>query len=268
MPQLRAHNEVWCDMGSADVASEVGAEGVRQLKPYYQDDWATIYHGDCRDVLPVLADVGLVLTSPPYNLRGDGNNPKGTYFDLNYADHGDDMPHADYVAWQHKILRMCWNTLTDDGAIFYNHKPRVGGPVVRLPLELVPPGLLLRQVVVWDRLSGLNRQNTYYVPAHEWVLILAREAWRTTTRSVDDVWRIPYETGSEHPAPFPLKLATTAIGTTSANLIVDPFAGSGTTLRAAKDLGRRSIGIELSERYCEIAAKRLSQEVLDFGGAA
>ena len=76
------------------------------------------------------------------------------------------------------------------------------------------------------------------------------------------------ETGAEHPAPFPLKLATRAISSTSAQLVVDPFAGSGTTLRAAKDLGRRSIGIELDERYCEIAAKRMGQEVLDFGGAA
>ena len=237
-------------------------------EPYYQDEHVTLYHARCEDVLPSMWGFGLVLTSPPYNLRGDGNNPGGTYMDLKYRSHGDDMPHDEYVAWQQDVLRMCWGALTDDGAIFYNHKPRVGGDEVRLPLELVPDGMPVRQVVVWDRGSGFNRQFSYFVPAHEWVLVVAKPAWRSTTRSVDDVWRIPFETGGEHPAPFPLSLATLAIGSTSANAVLDPFAGSGTTLVAAKSLGRYSVGIELDERYCEIAAKRLSQGVLDFGGAA
>ncbi len=63
-------------------------------------------------------------------------------------------------------------------------------------------------------------------------------------------------------APFPLKLARLAVNTTDAEVVLDPFMGSGTTLRAAKDCGRRAIGIEMDERYCEIAAKRMGQEVL------
>ena len=234
-------------------------------EPYYSDDHVTIYHGDCRDVLPNLFDIGLVLTSPPYNLNGDGNRSGGTYFRSlsdGYESYGDDMPHNEYVAWQQSVLHDCWDVLTTDGAIFYNHKPRVGGDRVRLPLDLVPDDMPIRQVIVWDRGSGFNRQFTYYVPAHEWVLLIARPEFRTNTRSVDDVWRIPFETGGEHPAPFPLSLALRAIGTTDAKLILDPFMGSGTTLRAAKDLGRKAIGIDLSERYCEIAAKRCAQEVL------
>jgi modification methylase len=78
------------------------------------------------------------------------------------------------------------------------------------------------------------------------------------------VWRFPPETGNEHPAPFPKELATRCIGPTDAQIILDPFMGSGTTLRAAKDLGRKAIGIEIEERYAEIAARRLSQEVLPF----
>ncbi len=236
------------------------------MAPYYQDDRCTIYHGDCREILPELSGVGQVLTSPPYNLSGDGNKSAGTYFanlGKGYASYADDMPHAEYVAWQQETLHLLWSTLTDDGAIYYNHKPRVGGERVRLPLELVPDDLPIRQVIIWDRLSGFNRQKTYYVPAHEWVLLIAKPAFRTNTRSVDDVWRIPFETDTEHPAPFPLALASRAIGSTDARLILDPFMGSGTTLRAAKDHGRKAIGIELDERYCEIAARRLSQEVLD-----
>jgi site-specific DNA-methyltransferase (adenine-specific) len=240
------------------------------MTPYYQDDHVTIYHARCEDVLPSLSDVGMVLTSPPYNLNGDGNKSGGTYFRnlaSGYVDHSDDMPHGEYVAWQHKVLSLCWAALADDGAIYYQHKPRVGGNEVRLPLEL-NPGLPLRQIIVWDRGSGFNRQFTYYVPRHEWIMVLAKPAFRINSKDVDDLWRIPPETGTEHPAPFPLKLASTAINTTNAQLIVDPFMGSGTTLRAAKDLGRKAIGIELSERYCEIAANRMGQEVLDFGGVA
>jgi modification methylase len=232
------------------------------VQPYYQDDYVTLYHGRCEDVLPTLSGVGLVLTSPPYNLGGESS--AGTYFRnlaSGYAEHDDAMPHAEYVAWQHEVVRLCWNTLADDGAIFYNHKPRVGGDRVRLPLELVPDDLPVRQVVVWDRGSGFNRQRTYYVPTHEWVLIVAKPAWRTNTRSIDDVWRIPFETGGEHPAPFPLRLASRAVESTDAALVVDPFAGSGTSLLAARKAGRRAVGIELSERYCEIAAKRLAQGV-------
>ena len=239
------------------------------MKPYYEDDYVTLYHGRCEDVLPSLSLVDLVVTSPPYN-KG-GSDSAGTYFKAlqdGYGDHDDNMPHAEYVAWQQSIVASLWERLTDSGAIFYNHKPHAKGNVVTLPTELVPADIPIRQVITWDRGSGFVRQFTHFVPAYEWVLLLAKPAFRLTTRSVDDVWRIPFDTGSEHPAPFPLKLATTAIGSTAAATVLDPFAGSGTTLRAAKDLGRKAIGVELNERFCEIAAKRLGQEVLDFGGAA
>ena len=89
-----------------------------------------------------------------------------------------------------------------------------------------------------------------------------------------NVWRIqPEPRGPEtghHPAPFPTTLADRCIrlSTWPGETVLDPFMGSGSTLRAAKDLGRKAIGIELSERYCEIAAKRMGQEVLDFGAAS
>jgi modification methylase len=235
------------------------------MTPYYEDDAVTIYHGDNREILPLLTGIGLVVTSPPYNLNGDGNVSAGTAFRNlgdGYASYSDDMPHDLYVGWQRHTLRLLWATLADDGAIYYNHKVRVGGDRCKFPHELVPADLPIRQQIVWDRGSGFNRQFTYYVPRHELILLIAKPAFRTNTRSVDDVWTIPFETGGEHPAPFPLKLARLAVNTTDAEVVLDPFMGSGTTLRAAKDCGRRAIGIEMDERYCEIAAKRMGQEVL------
>ena len=250
------------------------------MKPYYDQDGITIYHGDCLDVLPGVADVGLIVTSPPYNLSGDGpadsllfrhdgHNPNGAYFrnlKKGYGNHTDAMPHEAYRNWQRSVLTLCWTALTGDGAIFYNHKPRVGGPSVRLPFDLIPDHVPLRQIITWDRGSGFNRQFTYFVPTYEWLLLLAKPAFRINTRSANDLWRIPFETGSEHPAPFPLSLAKQAIGSTNAALVMDPFMGSGTTLRAAKDLGRKAIGIELEERYCELAVQRLGQGVLALDG--
>lgn len=234
------------------------------VDPYYQDEHVTLYNGRCEDVLPQLANVGLVLTSPPYNLSEGGRRVRGSEWkelDGGYATYDDDMPHDEYVAWQRTVLGLCWDTLTEDGAIYYNHKPVLRDGIARLPTEL-NPDLPLRQIVTWDRGSGFTRSPTYYVPRYEWVLIMAKPAFRITTLNVDDVWRIPFETGSPHPAPFPLKLASTAINSTSAEVVLDPFAGSGTTLRAAKDAGRRAIGIELDRAYCDLAVQRLAQGVL------
>lgn len=232
------------------------------MTPYYADDAVTIYHGDVEEVLADL-DItpGLVLTSPPYNLGG-ARGTEWSPLEDGYDGHHDDMPHGDYVAWQHRVIGRCWQLLADDGAIYYQHKPIARGNETRLPFELIPPGIPVRQVITWDRGSGFQRTHVHYVPRYEWILVCARPAFRITTLDVFDLWQIPPDQNNRHPAPFPLKLARQAIGTTSADLVLDPYAGSGTTLRAAKDLGRHAVGIEQSERYCEIAARRCAQEVL------
>ena len=84
---------------------------------------------------------------------------------------------------------------------------------------------------------------------------------------VGDVWEEHQETNNPHPAPFPIGLPARAIETTAPALTLDPFMGSGTVLRSAKNAGRRAIGIEIEERYCEIAAKRLAQEALPLSEA-
>lgn len=254
--------------------------------PYYSDELVALYHGDCLDLLPSLSNVGVVITSPPYNLGVTTGGGFGHYRDgqtrggqgkwggtdrngIDYSDHDDAMPYEVYEAWQRDVLRACWSTLSETGAIFYNHKPRVQASTLWLPLAL-NPGLPLRQIIVWARAGGMNYAPTHYVPTHEWIMVLAKPGFRLKSKAASglgDVWRISQESNPDHPAPFPLSLPAGVIETTAPSLVLDPFSGSGTTLRAAKDAGVRAIGIEKSERYCELAAKRLAQDTL-FGGVA
>lgn len=248
--------------------------------PYFSDGQSVIFHGDALDLLPRLSlSVDLVFTSPRYNL---GTNPGGQFGHwkdgqnsggntkwkgtaggggIDYDDGHDDDPPAVYQAWQQMALALLWESLSDTGAIFYNHRPRVQRDGLWSPLSL-NPGLPVRQVIVWDRGSGLNYTPTGYVPMHEWIIVLAKQGWRLKSKAASgagDVWRIPFETGNPHPAPFPVELPARAIDTTGAASVLDPFMGSGSTLVAASDAGVPSIGIDKSERYCEMAAKRLTE---------
>ena len=240
--------------------------------PYYQDDHVILYHGSCDELLPGIANIDLVFTSPPYNLGTCNGGQSGLHAkslaakDLagGYGTHSDAMPQSDYDEWQKKIVSLCWSALSDTGAIFYNHKPRVQGGIAMLPTQY-GEGLPIRQVITWDRGTGMNFSDSFFLPKSEWIVIWAKPLWRLADRKkceLGDVWRVRPEQDTLHPAPFPLALPTLAINATSAQIVLDPFAGSGTTLRAAKDLGRKAIGIEIDEQFCEIAAKRLQQEVL------
>lgn len=259
--------------------------------PYYSDDYVTLYHGDALEIMPSLGDFDLVLTSPRYNKgetpwavlghwkpgNASGSGGRGAWRSgvhggsgADYDEVDDSTPWPEYVEEQHRAVRMMWERLTDVGAIFYQHQARTIGTRLWRPDELIPPELTIRGEVIWARGSGFNATGVTYLPTCERILVVAREGWRLPKghRGAHDVWTIRPETNTEHPAPFPLRLAARAINTTEASTVLDPFAGSGTTLMAAKAAGVRATGIELSERYCEIAARRLSQEVLDFGGAA
>lgn len=259
-------------------------EGGLMTDVYYEDELVTLYCADNAMILPTLSDIGLVITSPPYNLSmGLDGVPVEAMHDRRsqsrsgnaanrltngYVEHEDAMSWADYTEWQHTVLNQCWDALRDDGAIFYNHKPRSQAGRYQMPFVFVPYGLTLRQVIIWNRVEkGQAYTENAYVPACEWLLLLAKSQFRLKSRShsaASDVWDVhPERDGRGHPCPFPIGIPARAIDTTIINgPVLDPFAGIGTTLRAAKDAGVPSIGIEKSERYCEIAARRLAQEVL------
>ena len=224
-------------MGESGGANHETGE---QLKPYYQDNHCTIYHGDCREILPTLDPVDIVLTDPPYGVG------------------------IDYGAFKD----------TPDN-------------VRALVSEIIPQCISLSKRTV---LTCATRQIHFYPPP-TWIL-----AWINRAGSYSNPWgftcwqpilvygKCPFlaeckggradiidhsETAerNSHPCPKPERFWRKLLGRCSfSGVVLDPFMGSGTTLRAAKDLQRKAIGIEIEEKYCEIAVKRLRQEVLPLVG--
>ena len=196
---------------------------TKKPTPYYDHAGITIYHGDCRDILPHLPKVDLVLTDPPYGMR------KADW----------DMEVVPWWDWVPQV-------------------PTAAFCGVRGLFDLPRPDW----IGAWVRAGSVQR-NGSLGGFNNWEPI----AFYRLSRLVNDVISCPNDGGkTEHPTEKPLRLILRLLGIMPPGLVLDPFMGSGTTLRAAKDLGRKAIGIEIEERYCEIAAKRLQQEVFDFGG--
>lgn len=245
------------------------------MTPYYSDDLVTLYRADCRDVLPELAaeTFDLIFTSPPYNqgISPSGGSDRqqwyapskggvGAKFRAGYGDYDDAMPPEEYVLWQRDTLDALWGLTSKRGAIFYNHKPRIVHKRYWTPFEL-NPGLPLRQVIVWARGGGMGMGDAHWAVSHEWLMVFAKPDWRLRDRGASaagDVWLIGFDHEDYgHPAPFPVALPYRAMRDTPHGTVLDPFAGTGSTLVAAKQHGRQAVGIELSERWAEVAANRL-----------
>jgi modification methylase len=227
-----------------------------------------VHCGDCitlMDKMPA-ASVGLIVTSPPYNLRNSTGNgmkhdPSGMWqtakLTEGYDQHDDAMPHDQYVKWQRECLNSMMRVLREDGAIFYNHKWRVQDGLLQDRSDIVK-GFPVRQIIIWQR-GGLNFNDGYFLPSYEVIYLIAKPDFKLVpgANSIGDVWRIPPETDNPHPAPFPLTLARRCIASTDAELVVDPFLGSGTTAIAAEECGRDWIGFDNSPEYCKMAVERI-----------
>ncbi len=268
------------------------------MTPYYEDNAVTIYHGDCREILPELGKHQLVVTSPPYD-------------DLRtYGGHNSDVSDC---------ARIIAASLITGGVLVWvvGDETSNGSESLTSYRQAImfhdDYGLNLHDTMIWNKGSCRFPETTRYYPTFEFMFVFSRgkpnvvnlisdrkniysgagvargsqirtKDGRMTENSANkvapnrvikevgvrfNVWNIPVSASSDeysdHPATFPRRLVQDHITTWSnpEHATVDPFMGSGTTLRAAKDLGRKAIGIEIEERYCEMAAKRMEQEVLD-----
>ena len=252
-------------------------EGGRTVKPYYEDPSVQIWHGDCREILPRLDPVDAVFTSPPYNKgrRADGRNgwtgivnrtAKASRFRNGYGSTTpDDLPWDEYQEDLRATIAVLWQAIRPAGALYLNHKPRVWMGQFWNPASLLPDGVTLRQIIVWVKGASIDISERGYATNYEWVMFCPKEGFKVLlgASARGDVWVIPQDNEYDHPATFPVGLPRRAIASSAmAEVWCDPFMGTGSTLRAAKDLGRKAIGIEIEERYCEIAAKRMAQAAM------
>lgn len=225
---------------------------------------------DCLEGMRMLPDksVNLVVTSPPYNLKNstgngmkDGRGGKWSKAALinGYANYDDNMPYDKYCQWQKECLKEMFRLLKDDGAIFYNHKWRVQGGLIQDRREIVND-FPIRQIIIWRRKGGINFNRGYFLPTYEVIYLIAKKDFKLVPKAsaYGDVWEFTQELNNPHPAPFPVALIERIISSTTAQIILDPFMGSGTTAIAAKQLGRKYIGFEISPEYCELAQNRIN----------
>jgi len=214
------------------------------------------------------SSIDLVVTSPPYNLRNstgnglkDGRGGKWRNAELlnGYANHTDNMPHEQYVAWQRKCLAEMVRVIPDDGAVFYNHKWRVQDGLLQDRQDIVN-GFPVRQIIIWRRKGGINFNPGYFLPTYEVIYLIAKPKFKLAQKAnvYGDVWEFAQEMKNEHPAPFPVALIDRIISSTNAKIVLDPFIGSGTTAIAAMLNQRNYIGIELSQEYCKMAESRVN----------
>lgn len=213
------------------------------ITPYYQDDHATIYHGDCLEIMPGL-DFDVIVTDPPYG--------------ISYA-----------TAWNRKRDRarsIANDETTDVRDVVLDAVGRYT-PCLVFGSSKQPKPTRTKITLTWEKTgsSGMGDLSMPWRPNTEEVYVMG-DGWSRTNGRESSVVRWNALTGDQdHPNEKPGGLMRHLIDRCPPGVILDPFMGSGTTLRAAKDLGRHSIGIELEEKYCEIAATRLGQEVLDLG---
>ena len=219
------------------------------MKPYYQDDQVTLYHGDCLEITEWL-EADVLVTDPPYgmayesNFNRDRRNAKvGRPV---AADHSTDVRDAVIAKWINK-----------PALVFGRWK------------EARPEGTTAR--LVWDRgYHGMGDLSFPWGPSEEEIYVIGRGFCGDREPNIIRVHALMSgdKNRPDHPTPKPVPLMERLIDKCPPGVIADPFAGSGSTLLAARNLGRKAIGVELEERYCEMTAKRLDQMCLDFGSAS
>lgn len=217
-------------------------------KPYLERDGITLYHGDAREILP-LVEADVVITDPPYNIQasGGGIGAKRDYLAAieGFTDGGFD---PSLIAGFDRWMVFC--------------------ALRQLP-ELIAAAKARWSLITWNKPDPTPLVNGNYLPDTEYVVHAFRKGTDLHGAYNDRRRWILHPAGKRatgHPneKPKAVMYRLLRVGSCKADVVVDPFAGSGTTLDACRDLGRRAIGIEIEEQYCEVIAKRLSQKLIEF----
>lgn len=209
------------------------------INPYYEHAGITIYHGDCREILPGLPKVDLVLTDPPWNLN---------YFK------DDDKDWSEYARWLGTVKDACLEKTQGPCIIFQSTKAI--GHIAHLFKD-------------WEMFASVKNFCQMFTTKLPNAFDLAFISHSRSFVGQGRNWHIGNNANrknvcSGHPTSRPFDTIKYLLSMFEAETILDPFMGSGTTLVAAKELGRKAIGIEIEEKYCEIVVRRLQQEVLNF----
>jgi DNA methylase len=209
--------------------------------PYYSDDHVILYHGDCRDILPTIGPIDVVITDPPYSSG---------------------RPEGEFAATGNIAVSLhLASELTPSMLIFGTSSGR-GVEFLRSTIRTLPHN----RVLAWHRAYVNSRAAGPW----QWDLVLIHVFGRgsfgrpvtSALIQTDGTRSLAEETG--HKSPVPVGVMSWLYQPFAPGVALDPFAGSGSLLLAVRNAGGRAIGIEIDERYCEITARRLSQNVLDF----
>lgn len=237
------------------------------MKPYYADGLVTIYHGDALDVLAGLElAVDAVVTDPPYasgTRQEAGKSSSGAMLRAGrFANRPldlDQMTTTGFV-WLMRAIAMQTRPMLVDGGSFLSFIDWRQWPNLVGALETA--NLRVQGMIVWDK-EHFGMGNGFR-SQHELICHASKGVPTIYDKGMGNVLRHPRMEPLDHPSPKPQRVMQQLIQVVSpvGGLVLDPFMGSGTTLRAAKALGRHAIGIEMDEGYCKVAVARLSQEVL------
>jgi DNA modification methylase len=212
------------------------------IKPYYEEPGITIYNADCRDVLPQIEQVNLILTDPPFGKK------------LSNHSQGKDRRLDTY--------NICGDESQELGNSVLSF---FVGPRIVFASPMMPWNGKWNQWLIWDKgpaVGGGGDFQRYWKFSYELIQVsMLGILLGQRDEAILHYWVGPTDS-KLHPAQKPLGLIKYLVGKVEAQTILDPFMGSGTTLRAAKDLGRKAIGIEIEKKYCDIAIERLRQGVL------
>jgi len=231
----------------------------------------SIIHGDCLEVMKKMPtkSIDIIITSPPYNLLNSTGNGlkknthcgkwKNAAIKDGYRDYDDNMPYPEYLNWQRECVAEMFRLIKDDGAIFYNNKNRVQAGLLQDRREILND-FPLRQIITWKRSGAINFNPGYFLPTTEQIYLVCNKEFKLAkgANKWTDVWDIKQEMKNPHPAPFPEELIDRIVSSTTGKIILDPFAGSGTTAVSCRKYNRNFIMIEKSSLYCDMAKARIN----------